>query len=224
VAPPRRVPFVMVGRLRETAGYRDQPQCAAHQGSGEAAPPRVRGPPRRSQRHATVEPLVGVTTKFLGEPSPGHGGTARAVTARWRGPHGAACVNHPGLPRAVPGNPRRSRRGGCQLGWPGRDPAADRRLAGYRQGMRAAGLLELVEVQDYGQVAVEQAHRLLAAPEGSRPTAVVVSCAREQPGRGRHVRAGRRGGAAPGLRRPLGGSAIADEPPELGGIRMIADG
>jgi DNA-binding LacI/PurR family transcriptional regulator len=62
------------------------------------------------------------------------------------------------------------------LGWAGRDPVADRRLDGYRRGVLAAGLPELVEAQDYGQAAVEQVHRLLELPEGDRPTAVVASC------------------------------------------------
>jgi DNA-binding LacI/PurR family transcriptional regulator len=62
------------------------------------------------------------------------------------------------------------------LGWPGGDPVADRRLEGYRRAMAAAGLPELVERQDYGQPAVEQAGRLLDRPADQRPTAVVASC------------------------------------------------
>jgi DNA-binding LacI/PurR family transcriptional regulator len=63
------------------------------------------------------------------------------------------------------------------LGWPGRDPVAERRLEGYRRGLaEAGGLPELVELQDYGQSAVEPAARLLDRPAGERPTAVVACC------------------------------------------------
>jgi DNA-binding LacI/PurR family transcriptional regulator len=62
------------------------------------------------------------------------------------------------------------------LGWPGGDPVADRRLEGYRRAVAAAGLPELVERQDYGEPALDQARRLLARPEEERPTAVVASC------------------------------------------------
>jgi DNA-binding LacI/PurR family transcriptional regulator len=62
------------------------------------------------------------------------------------------------------------------LGWPEGDPVADRRLEGYRRAVGAAGLGELVECQDYGESALEQAGRLLGRPEGERPTAVVASC------------------------------------------------
>lgn len=62
------------------------------------------------------------------------------------------------------------------LGWPGGDPVADRRLEGYRRGVAAAGLPELVEWQDYGEPALEQAGRLLDRSVDQRPTAVVASC------------------------------------------------
>jgi DNA-binding LacI/PurR family transcriptional regulator len=62
------------------------------------------------------------------------------------------------------------------LGWPGGDPVADRRLEGYRRAVAAAGLPEVVALQDYGQSALEQAGRLLDRPAGERPTAVVASC------------------------------------------------
>jgi DNA-binding LacI/PurR family transcriptional regulator len=61
------------------------------------------------------------------------------------------------------------------LGWPASDAVADRRLAGYRQGLAAAGNLpEYIQVQSYGQPAVEQAHQLLG--RSPRPTAVVCAC------------------------------------------------
>jgi DNA-binding LacI/PurR family transcriptional regulator len=61
------------------------------------------------------------------------------------------------------------------LGWPSSDAVADRRLAGYRQGLAAAGNLPpCIEVQSYGQPAVEQARELLA--RSPRPTAVVCAC------------------------------------------------
>jgi DNA-binding LacI/PurR family transcriptional regulator len=62
------------------------------------------------------------------------------------------------------------------LGWPGGDPVADRRLEGYRRAVAAAGLPEVVERQDYGEPALDQAARLLDRPAGQRPTAVVASC------------------------------------------------
>jgi DNA-binding LacI/PurR family transcriptional regulator len=62
------------------------------------------------------------------------------------------------------------------LGWPEGDPVADRRLAGYRRAVGAARLPELVERQDYGESALDQAARLLRLPEDERPTAVVASC------------------------------------------------
>jgi DNA-binding LacI/PurR family transcriptional regulator len=61
------------------------------------------------------------------------------------------------------------------LGWPSSDAVADRRLEGYRQGLAAAGNLpEYIQVQSYGQPAVEQAHQLLG--RSPRPTAVVCAC------------------------------------------------
>lgn len=61
------------------------------------------------------------------------------------------------------------------LGWPSSDAVADRRLEGYRLGLAAAGNLpECVEVQSYGQPALEQAHDLLR--RSPRPTAVVACC------------------------------------------------
>jgi len=61
------------------------------------------------------------------------------------------------------------------LGWPPSDAVADRRLEGYRLGLATAGNLpECVEVQSYGQPAVEQARNLLC--RSPRPTAVVASC------------------------------------------------
>jgi DNA-binding LacI/PurR family transcriptional regulator len=61
------------------------------------------------------------------------------------------------------------------LGWPATDAVADRRLAGYRLGLAAAGNLpESVAVQSYGQPATEQAQELLAG--SPRPTAVVAAC------------------------------------------------
>jgi DNA-binding LacI/PurR family transcriptional regulator len=61
------------------------------------------------------------------------------------------------------------------LGWPATDAVADRRLAGYRQGLAAAGNLpEVIAVQTYGQPAVEQSHQLLG--RSPRPTAVVAAC------------------------------------------------
>jgi DNA-binding LacI/PurR family transcriptional regulator len=61
------------------------------------------------------------------------------------------------------------------LGWPPSDAVADRRLAGYRQGLATAGNLpESIAVQSYGQPAVEQAHQLLG--RSPQPTAVVASC------------------------------------------------
>jgi DNA-binding LacI/PurR family transcriptional regulator len=62
------------------------------------------------------------------------------------------------------------------LGWPEGDPVADRRLEGYQRAVRAAGLPELVERQDYGEPALDQAGRLLRRPQSERPTAVVASC------------------------------------------------
>jgi DNA-binding LacI/PurR family transcriptional regulator len=61
------------------------------------------------------------------------------------------------------------------LGWPASDAVADRRLAGYRQGLATAGnLSEVIAVQSYGQPAVEQALELLH--RSPRPTAVVCAC------------------------------------------------
>jgi DNA-binding LacI/PurR family transcriptional regulator len=61
------------------------------------------------------------------------------------------------------------------LGWPAGDAVADRRLEGYRRGLAAAGNLpSCVQVQTYGQPAVEQAHQLLG--RSPRPTAVVCAC------------------------------------------------
>lgn len=61
------------------------------------------------------------------------------------------------------------------LGWPSSDAVADRRLEGYRLGLAAAGNLpECIEVQTYGQRALEQAHDLLR--RSPRPTAVIASC------------------------------------------------
>lgn len=61
------------------------------------------------------------------------------------------------------------------LGWPAADAVADRRLEGYRLGLATAGNLpECIEVQSYGQSAVEQAHDLLC--RSPRPTAVIASC------------------------------------------------
>jgi DNA-binding LacI/PurR family transcriptional regulator len=61
------------------------------------------------------------------------------------------------------------------LGWPASDAVADRRLEGYRAGLAAAGNLpECVEVQSYGQPAVEQARDLLG--RSPRPTAVIAAC------------------------------------------------
>jgi DNA-binding LacI/PurR family transcriptional regulator len=61
------------------------------------------------------------------------------------------------------------------LGWPAGDAVADRRLEGYRLGLAAAGNLpECVEVQSYGQPAVEQAQELLG--RSPRPTAVIACC------------------------------------------------
>jgi DNA-binding LacI/PurR family transcriptional regulator len=61
------------------------------------------------------------------------------------------------------------------LGWPASDAVADRRLAGYRQGLAAAGNLpDCIGVQSYGQPALEQAQELLG--RSPRPTAVVAAC------------------------------------------------
>jgi DNA-binding LacI/PurR family transcriptional regulator len=61
------------------------------------------------------------------------------------------------------------------LGWPATDAVADRRLAGYRQGLAAAGNLpESIAVQSYGQAAVEQVQELLG--RSPAPTAVVCAC------------------------------------------------
>jgi DNA-binding LacI/PurR family transcriptional regulator len=61
------------------------------------------------------------------------------------------------------------------LGWPATDAVADRRLAGYRQGLATAGNLpEDIQVQSYGQPALEQARELLG--RSPRPTAVVCAC------------------------------------------------
>jgi DNA-binding LacI/PurR family transcriptional regulator len=61
------------------------------------------------------------------------------------------------------------------LGWPASDAVADRRLEGYRLGLAAAGNLPAcIEVQTYGQSALEQAHDLLR--RSPRPSAVVASC------------------------------------------------
>jgi DNA-binding LacI/PurR family transcriptional regulator len=61
------------------------------------------------------------------------------------------------------------------LGWPSSDAVADRRLEGYRQGLATAGTPpECIEVQTYGQPAVEQARDLLH--RSPAPTAVIASC------------------------------------------------
>jgi DNA-binding LacI/PurR family transcriptional regulator len=61
------------------------------------------------------------------------------------------------------------------LGWPASDAVADRRLEGYRLGLAAAGNLpECIQVQTYGQPALEQAHDLLR--HSPCPTAVVAAC------------------------------------------------
>jgi DNA-binding LacI/PurR family transcriptional regulator len=61
------------------------------------------------------------------------------------------------------------------LGWPSSDAVADRRLDGYRAGLAAAGNLpECIEVQSYGQAALEQARDLLG--RSPRPTAVIACC------------------------------------------------
>jgi len=61
------------------------------------------------------------------------------------------------------------------LGWPSADAVADRRLAGYRLGLAAAGNLpDCVAVQSYGQPAVEEARDLLR--RSPRPTAVIAAC------------------------------------------------
>jgi DNA-binding LacI/PurR family transcriptional regulator len=61
------------------------------------------------------------------------------------------------------------------LGWPASDAVADRRLAGYRQGLAAAGNLpEHIQVQSYGQPATDQAQELLG--RSPQPTAVVAAC------------------------------------------------
>jgi DNA-binding LacI/PurR family transcriptional regulator len=61
------------------------------------------------------------------------------------------------------------------LGWPASDAVADRRLEGYRLGLATAGNLpECIEVQSYGQPALEQAHALLG--RSPAPTAVIAAC------------------------------------------------
>jgi LacI family transcriptional regulator len=61
------------------------------------------------------------------------------------------------------------------LGWPASDAVADRRLAGYRLGLVAAGNLpECIALQSYGQPALEQAQELLG--RSPQPTAVVAAC------------------------------------------------
>src|SRR4029453_14954024 len=56
------------------------------------------------------------------------------------------------------------------LGWPGGVAVADRRLEGYRLGLAGAGNLPAsIEVQTYGQPALEQAQELLC--RSPRPTA-----------------------------------------------------
>jgi DNA-binding LacI/PurR family transcriptional regulator len=61
------------------------------------------------------------------------------------------------------------------LGWPAGDAVADRRLEGYRLGLAGAGNLPAsIEVQTYGQPALEQAQELLC--RSPRPTAVVAAC------------------------------------------------
>ena len=61
------------------------------------------------------------------------------------------------------------------LGWPATDAVADRRLAGYRQGLTTAdNLPECIGVQSYGQPATEQARELLG--RSPRPSAVVAAC------------------------------------------------
>jgi DNA-binding LacI/PurR family transcriptional regulator len=61
------------------------------------------------------------------------------------------------------------------LGWPASDAVADRRLEGYRLGLAAAGNLpSCIQVQTYGQPALEQAQELLH--RSPRPTAVLAAC------------------------------------------------
>jgi DNA-binding LacI/PurR family transcriptional regulator len=61
------------------------------------------------------------------------------------------------------------------LGWPVSDAVADRRLEGYRLGLAAAGNLPAcIQVQTYGQPALEQARDLLR--RSPAPTAVVAAC------------------------------------------------
>jgi DNA-binding LacI/PurR family transcriptional regulator len=61
------------------------------------------------------------------------------------------------------------------LGWPSSDAVADRRLEGYRLGLAAAGNLPAcIQVQSYGQPALEQAHELLR--RSPAPTAVIAAC------------------------------------------------
>src|SRR6266496_4451455 len=61
------------------------------------------------------------------------------------------------------------------LGWPASDAVADRRLEGYRLGLATAGNLPAcIQVQTYGQPALEQAHDLLR--RSPPPTAVIASC------------------------------------------------
>src|SRR6266545_3625339 len=60
------------------------------------------------------------------------------------------------------------------LGWPASDAVADRRLEGYRLGLATAGNLPAcIQVQTYGQPALEQAHDLQR--RSPRPTAVIAS-------------------------------------------------
>jgi len=62
------------------------------------------------------------------------------------------------------------------LGWPAGDPVADRRLEGYRRAVGAAGLPELVERQDYGEPALDQARRLLPVFVGVAAAFAVHVC------------------------------------------------
>jgi DNA-binding LacI/PurR family transcriptional regulator len=61
------------------------------------------------------------------------------------------------------------------LGLAASDAVADRRLGGYRLGLATAGNLpECIQVQSYGQPALEQARELLG--RSPAPTAVVAAC------------------------------------------------
>jgi DNA-binding LacI/PurR family transcriptional regulator len=73
------------------------------------------------------------------------------------------------------------------LGWPSADAVADRRLAGYRLGLAAAGNLpDCVAVQSYGQPAVEQARDLLRRSPGPRRSSPPVTSSPTTPSAPRH--------------------------------------